>query len=87
MYYPFVLLCLDFIAGSYLNFFSLSYSKVMDRAISVEYAAREDGDPRIRGGRGLSPSCHGGGRGGATRGSPDYSRARSPPRGGGRNHR
>ncbi|CAK9208439.1 unnamed protein product [Sphagnum troendelagicum] len=65
---------------------STNMSKVMDRAISVEYAAREDGDPPIRGGRGLSPSRHGGGRGGATRGSPDYSRARSPPRGGGRNH-
>lgn len=66
---------------------STNMSKVMDRAISVEYAAREDGDPPIRGGRGLSPSRHGGGRGGATRGSPDYSRARSPPRGvGHRNH-
>jgi arginine/serine-rich splicing factor 4/5/6 len=59
----------------------------MDRVISVEYAAHEDGDPPIRGGRGLSPSRNGGGRGGATRGSPDYSRGRSPPRGGGRNHR
>lgn len=51
-------------------------SKVMDRVITVEYAAREDGEPpmrRVDGDKGgsRSPEVRG-------RGSPDYGRGRSP---------
>jgi len=53
-------------------------SKVMDRVISVEYAAREDGDSG--GGRRGSPVRHRG----STRDSPQYARARSPVRSSGR---
>lgn len=66
---------------------STNMSKVMDRVITVEYAARENGDPPIRrsGGRRESPGPRGSYRG---RGSPDYGRgspvydryrSRSPP--------
>ncbi|KAL3699245.1 hypothetical protein R1sor_017267 [Riccia sorocarpa] len=73
---------------------STNMSKVMDRVITVEYAAREDGDPPTNGGRdsngvegghrrSASPGGRGRGRsgGGGGRGSPDYGRARSPGHG------
>ncbi|BBN18685.1 protein MpSR6 [Marchantia polymorpha subsp. ruderalis] len=67
-------------------------SKVMERVITVEYAAREDGDPPTSvggtsngfgGGSRRSSSPAGRGRGsigagGGARSSPDYGRARSP---------
>ncbi|KAG6546210.1 hypothetical protein Mapa_012248 [Marchantia paleacea] len=67
-------------------------SKVMERVITVEYAAREDGDPPTSvggssngfgGGSRRSSSPGGRGRGGVGgggggRSSPDYGRARSP---------
>eukprot|EP00249_Psilotum_nudum_P012579 c23864_g1_i1 orf=1438-2013(+) len=52
-------------------------SKVLDRVISVEYAARENGDPPIRRARRRSPPLRGGYYGGG-RGSPDYGRRGSP---------
>lgn len=59
------------------------YSKVTDRVITVEYAAREDGEPPS-GGRGGSPGRYRG----PSRGSPPaYGRDRSPVRGSGRNRR
>ncbi|CAM6112000.1 unnamed protein product [Calypogeia fissa] len=57
-------------------------SKVMERVITVEYAAREDGDPPSGGPGGGSrrSSSPGARREGPVggRGSPDYGRARSP---------
>jgi len=56
-------------------------SKVTDRVITVEYAAREDGEAPS-GGRGGSPGRYRG----PSRGSPPpYGRDRSPARGSGRN--
>lgn len=65
---------------------STNMSKVMERIITVEYAARENDDPPTRsGGRRQSPGPRGSHRG---RGSPDYGRgspvydryrSRSPP--------
>lgn len=56
-------------------------SKVTDRVITVEYAAREDGEAPS-GGRGGSPGRY---RGAARGSPPPYGRDRSPARGSGRN--
>eukprot|EP00250_Pteridium_aquilinum_P008539 c18024_g1_i3 orf=309-893(+) len=52
---------------------STNMSKILDRVITVEYAAREDGE-RDNGGRGSASP----GRGRGRRDSPDYGRGRSP---------